>query len=292
MAVNVMSNVWKNSQQKANKLLLLLALADSANDEGWTYPSQKTLAEKCRLGIRAVQKLLDALEDEGEIVIHNRRVNDSDQHLSNVYHLAKYGVADSHAPVDLKGELRKRITSGTGVANSDSLPSEQRFARGSEQTDSRVANSDSHESLQEPSVEPSRTQMRSQPAASTASQRPPQTYSHSADLEGYNRRFDYYHAYEAGFPDHARVKVADTRTNKEHARQVYLATYSLDEVTDLVRSKIAQGKTDYRFHYLMADLAQARLERNRNAPVAPPKYHRASDELIAQLEKGGYQRVH
>jgi DNA-binding transcriptional regulator YhcF (GntR family) len=126
----------------------------------------------------------------------------------------------------------------------------------------------------------------------SASVPPAKPHSHAADLEGYHKRFDYYRAFEAGFPDNARVKVSDNRTNKDHARQVFLASYSLDEVTALVRSKIAQGKTDYRFHYLMADLAQARLERNKHAPIPQPKYHRASDELIAQLEKGGYQRVH
>ena len=33
MSVKVMSKVWEVTEQKANKLLLLLALADNANDD-------------------------------------------------------------------------------------------------------------------------------------------------------------------------------------------------------------------------------------------------------------------
>ena len=57
-----MSQVWKHSKHAGGSLLVLLALADFANDEGICYPSQKTLAKKSRLSGRQVRRTV------GEIV--------------------------------------------------------------------------------------------------------------------------------------------------------------------------------------------------------------------------------
>jgi len=62
-----MTRAWDRSSQQGTALLLLLALADFANDEGTCWPSVKTLARKCRLGKRQTQNLLGKLEEEGEI---------------------------------------------------------------------------------------------------------------------------------------------------------------------------------------------------------------------------------
>lgn len=100
------------------------------------------------------------------------------------------------------------------------------------------------------------------------------------DLQGYRKRYDYYHAFEAGFPANAATKVNDTQSNQNHARDLFLAGYALEEITALVKDKLAQGKADYRFHYLMADLAQARLERNPPAKKAPPGVINAGEKRI------------
>jgi hypothetical protein len=39
MSIKVMSQVWEHSTRKGTRLLLLLALADFANDEGICYPA-------------------------------------------------------------------------------------------------------------------------------------------------------------------------------------------------------------------------------------------------------------
>jgi len=67
MSLYVSSRVWKSSPQKADRLLLLLALAFRANDEGVAWPSQDSLAKDCRCSRRGVQRMLDALIAEGEI---------------------------------------------------------------------------------------------------------------------------------------------------------------------------------------------------------------------------------
>ncbi len=70
MSIRIMSLVWERSQHKGSELLLLLAIADNANDQGVAYPSIRTLAKKTRLRERTVQYLLrDKLEPSGELRI-------------------------------------------------------------------------------------------------------------------------------------------------------------------------------------------------------------------------------
>ena len=69
MSIEIMSAVWRQSQQKGSALLLLLSLADYANEHGVSYPSVETLAKKVRMSPRNVQILLRKLEADGELII-------------------------------------------------------------------------------------------------------------------------------------------------------------------------------------------------------------------------------
>lgn len=60
-----MTEVWKSAPYKQSDLLILLALADSANDEGVCWPSVATLARRGRVKDRQVRKVLSRLEDDG-----------------------------------------------------------------------------------------------------------------------------------------------------------------------------------------------------------------------------------
>lgn len=53
----------------AQRKLVLLALADNANDEGRCWPSQPTIARKASLSVRALRDHLHALEADGWIAI-------------------------------------------------------------------------------------------------------------------------------------------------------------------------------------------------------------------------------
>jgi len=64
-----MSRVWKHAQQREAPLLVLLALADGANDEGLTWQSVETLAQMARIERRSVQRVLRKLEADGEIQV-------------------------------------------------------------------------------------------------------------------------------------------------------------------------------------------------------------------------------
>lgn len=65
-----MQAVWQHSKQSGGALVLLLAIADNAHDDGGgAYPSIDTLAKKARMTGRNVNILLKDLVGAGEIAI-------------------------------------------------------------------------------------------------------------------------------------------------------------------------------------------------------------------------------
>ena len=69
MSIRVQAELWSSSKQAGTALLLLLAIADFADDEGRAYPSVSTLAQKIRSSTRNTQLLLKKLKDSGELTI-------------------------------------------------------------------------------------------------------------------------------------------------------------------------------------------------------------------------------
>lgn len=70
MSIEVSTYVWKYSKQKSTALLLMLAIADHAHDDGGgAYPSIAKLAEKARTTPRNIKLLLKQLEAAGELDI-------------------------------------------------------------------------------------------------------------------------------------------------------------------------------------------------------------------------------
>ncbi len=69
MSIRTMDRVWKSSRKSGGKLLLLLAIADFANDNGMAYPGIETLSEKTRQSRRTVQRQLSELETSQELAI-------------------------------------------------------------------------------------------------------------------------------------------------------------------------------------------------------------------------------
>ncbi len=68
-----MTRVWDGSSHAGSDLLMLLAIADFADDEGRAYPSVTTLAAKCRMKARNANYVLTGLKASGELEI---RVNE------------------------------------------------------------------------------------------------------------------------------------------------------------------------------------------------------------------------
>lgn len=67
MSISAMNHVWVNSPSSGGRLVVLLALADHANDDWIAWPKLPALAKKSRLSERQVERVLKALEKDGEI---------------------------------------------------------------------------------------------------------------------------------------------------------------------------------------------------------------------------------
>lgn len=72
MSVEITANVFKYSNQKATKRLLLVILADSANAFGVAYPGVETLAAYANVTERSISRHLSGPEADGELYIHRR----------------------------------------------------------------------------------------------------------------------------------------------------------------------------------------------------------------------------
>lgn len=121
MSIKVMSYVWEHSQQRGAKLLVMLALADFADDNGYSFPKMKTIAEKARVTEGTAKDAIFECEQTGEIVVWERYIEGVQR--SNVYQIALPGV--SPEPPDIvKGTLalremdrRTAKSDGAGVKN-------------------------------------------------------------------------------------------------------------------------------------------------------------------------------
>lgn len=68
MSFEISSRVWKFSPHKSCQRIVLLCLADYANTKtGDCFPAQTTLAKRCRIDRRSVQRALQALIKDGAI---------------------------------------------------------------------------------------------------------------------------------------------------------------------------------------------------------------------------------
>ena len=77
-----MTFVWDDARTQAHsELLVLLALADWANDDGYCWPTVSALAAKARLSERAVQQILGRLTATGRI----RRMSGGGRGRANQY---------------------------------------------------------------------------------------------------------------------------------------------------------------------------------------------------------------
>jgi hypothetical protein len=75
-----MHAVFEHSRASGSNLLVLMAIADNADDEGAAYPKQETIARKARMSVRTVQRCIQDLRDLGELEYLRK-----DQRLNNNY---------------------------------------------------------------------------------------------------------------------------------------------------------------------------------------------------------------
>lgn len=112
MSVHVSSAVWKQTTAKGSQLLVLLALADIADDEGRCYPGIKSLAAKTRLSPRAVQYNIAALTASGELRIDAPR---GSQYGTNLYVVTPGGHPETTGDAKIASRNPLRVSDATFV---------------------------------------------------------------------------------------------------------------------------------------------------------------------------------
>ena len=81
MSIAWMTRVWRSPAPKGADRMMLLALADNANDEGFCWPSIRTLSKKCAVSERAARRTVHRLAQSGYVAVEERPGR------STVYHL-------------------------------------------------------------------------------------------------------------------------------------------------------------------------------------------------------------
>lgn len=85
MAIRLMTVVWDDGSLPRGDVLLMLALADHANDDGLSFPSIARLARRTRSSPSTVRRHLRSLQAEGRLVVEAR------EGTSNLYHIVLHG---------------------------------------------------------------------------------------------------------------------------------------------------------------------------------------------------------
>ena len=76
MSVRCITQVLDGSRHAGTDLLMLIVLADFADDEGNSYPAVATLARKCRMSSRNANYILRDLQESGELrVLKNEGIS-------------------------------------------------------------------------------------------------------------------------------------------------------------------------------------------------------------------------
>ena len=106
MSIKLMSCIWENFPRGGGEKLVLLALADWADDFGYRiYPSIAAVAKKTNLSERQVQRILNKFVDDGilEIVANENGGRNRTRH----YHMNASAIkGDIMTPIeDIKGDI-------------------------------------------------------------------------------------------------------------------------------------------------------------------------------------------
>ena len=98
MSVRAMAWAWRQQLSGPEKLVLM-AVADHADDDGICWPGNAHIARKCNLSQRSVQRHIKNLIDNGYMTAR-RRYRETGGQTSNLYVLNVEGVTHSHGGGD------------------------------------------------------------------------------------------------------------------------------------------------------------------------------------------------
>ncbi|MCC2521054.1 helix-turn-helix domain-containing protein [Vibrio coralliilyticus] len=85
MSIKYMSTILDVDAFTCTQKIILLCIADYANDEGVAWPGKSAIAKKCRVSPTTVKNQLKKLSEMGVISIRRRKTEESKIHDTNVY---------------------------------------------------------------------------------------------------------------------------------------------------------------------------------------------------------------
>ncbi|CQR12764.1 Uncharacterised protein [Yersinia mollaretii] len=97
MSMNLMAKAMSIKVGNPLRKLVLIKLADNANDQGECWPSVPYIAEQCEISERSVQNHIQKLVKSGLVRIEERKSNNG-LNRSNVYHLRLNSAGANAAP--------------------------------------------------------------------------------------------------------------------------------------------------------------------------------------------------
>ncbi|MCO7217869.1 helix-turn-helix domain-containing protein [Halomonas sp. OfavH-34-E] len=113
MSLMMMTEAFKKKVGNPARKLVLVKLADNANDQGECWPSYGHIAEECEMGRSTVKAHIKALADAGYLTIQIRRRGE--QNASNMYKLTlDQGKETGRAKPSRPGKSKAKIAIDPG----------------------------------------------------------------------------------------------------------------------------------------------------------------------------------
>jgi hypothetical protein len=110
MSFKYMNRVWELETLKGGRLLLMLAIADHANDAGECWPSQRHLAKKARLNERQVRRVVDSLIASGYLSVSEKIVEHKKRLVYRLFPPAGYQPLELKQPDKMSAKVAGKMS--------------------------------------------------------------------------------------------------------------------------------------------------------------------------------------
>ena len=118
MSIKVMTWAWEQELPPLTKLVLM-AIADHCDDEGYAWPGIKGISKKCGVAHRTVQRQVEELQAKGILKVEARQRPDGSSSSNGYTVVLNQGVSESHPPMS---ESHPGVTEVTSLGDSGDTP--------------------------------------------------------------------------------------------------------------------------------------------------------------------------
>lgn len=100
----------EHSKQKGTRLLCVLAIANTANEDGYAWLKMRNIAKFARSDDRTARRYVRDVEADGEVKTFKRMTDDEAFQMSNLYKLNIPGTEDAPIPFhDMRGVVKAQL---------------------------------------------------------------------------------------------------------------------------------------------------------------------------------------